>query len=80
MTGAQGWALIGLIGVFATAVVTLMTFLVTSLRNEMNARFEAVDARFNGMDIRFNSMDLRFDHLDRDLQAVIDRVFRRDEG
>lgn len=73
MTVAQNWALIALFGVFATAVVTLMTFLYTSLRNEMTARFETVDARFN-------AMDTRFDHLDRALRAVIDRVFRRVEG
>jgi hypothetical protein len=79
VTVAQNWALIALIGVFATAVVTLMTFLYTSLRNEMTARFETVDARFNSMDVRFNAMDTRFDHLDRAL-AVIDRVFRRDAG
>jgi hypothetical protein len=73
VTVAQNWALIALFGVFATAVVTLMTFLYTSLRNEMTARFETVDARFN-------AMDTRFDHLDRALRAVIDRVFRRVEG
>ena len=31
------------------------------------------------MDARFDAVDARLDHLDRDVQAVVNRVFRRDE-
>ena len=73
MTVAQSWALIGLIGVFATAVVTLIGFLLTGVRGEITGlRGEIQSLRAD--------MHARFEHMDRDLQAVINRVFRRDEG
>jgi len=31
------------------------------------------------MDARFDAVDARLDHLDRDVHAVVNRVFRRDE-
>ena len=65
MTTAQGWALVSILAVFATMIVTLVLAQIHSLRGYMDARFDAVDARF--------------DHLDRDIQAVVNRVFRRDE-
>jgi hypothetical protein len=48
------------------------------LRNEMNARFEAVDARFQAVDARFDAVNSRLDNLDRDVQALSERVFRSD--
>ena len=70
VTDAQGWVLLGLIGVFATAVVTLMMFSMTSLRGEMTSLR-------NEMTSRFDAMDARLDRLDRDVQALVERVFRR---
>ncbi len=65
MTTAQGWTLLSILAVFASLVVTLVLAQIHSLRSYMDARFDAVDARL--------------DHLDRDVQAVVNRVFRRDE-
>jgi hypothetical protein len=65
--------------VFASLVVTLVLAQIHSLRSYMDARFDAVDARFDAVDTRFDAVDARLDHLDRDVQAVVNRVFRRDE-
>ena len=65
MTTAQGWTLLSILAAFASLVVTLVLAQIHSLRTYMDARFDAVDARL--------------DHLDRDVQAVVNRVFRRDE-
>jgi len=60
---------------------------IGGLRTEVNVRFDAAqavtDARFDRMqaatDARFDRMqaatDARFDHLDRDVQALVRRVF-----
>ena len=80
---AQVWALIGVLGVFATMAMTMTVFSYQSLRGFLEAKFEAVDsrfdavdARFDGVDRRLDGMDHRFDALDRDVQALTDRVFR----
>jgi hypothetical protein len=65
MTTAQGWTVLGILAVFAATIVTLLLAQIRSLRGYMDVRFDAVDARF--------------DHLDRDIRAVVNRVFRRDE-
>jgi len=44
---------------------------VTSLRSEMNARFESVDKRFVSVDKRFEAIDKRFDQLFNFLWAII---------
>jgi hypothetical protein len=44
---------------------------VTSLRSEMNARFESVDKRFVAVDKRFEAIDKRFDQLFNFLWAII---------
>ena len=73
---AQVWALLGILGVFATMVMTLTLFSYQSLRGFMEAKFEAVDTRFDAVDTRFDGVDRRLDALDRDVQALTDRVFR----
>ncbi|MGZ4620363.1 MAG: hypothetical protein ACXV5Q_12270 [Frankiaceae bacterium] len=65
MTTAQGWTLLSILAVFASLIVTLLLAQIHGLRGYMDARFDAVDARL--------------DHLDRDVQAVVNKVFRRDE-
>ena len=65
MTSAQGWTLLSILAVFASLIVTLLLAQIHGLRGYMDARFDAVDARL--------------DHLDRDVQAVVNKVFRRDE-
>ena len=65
MTTAQGRTLLSILAVFASMIVTLVLAQIRGLRGYMGVRFDAVDARL--------------DHLDRDVQAVVNRVFRRDE-
>ena len=69
MNNAQVWALVGLLGVFATMSMTMVVFSYQSLRGFMEAKFEAVDTRFDGV-------DRRLDALDRDVQGLTDREFR----
>jgi hypothetical protein len=68
-TGAQTWALIGLLGAFASLAMMMVILSFQSLRAAIEARFDAVDTRFDGV-------DRRLDNLDRDVQALTDRVFR----
>lgn len=83
MTSAQGWTLLGLLGLSLSAVVTLVVALMVSLRGYLDARFDTVDARFDAVDVRFGAVDARFDAvdrrldaLDRDVQGLGNRVFR----
>jgi hypothetical protein len=73
MTNAQIWALVSILGVLATGIVTVVTVLIAGVRSEI----AGVRGEMHGLR---NEMSARFDYFDRDLQAVIDRVFRRDEG
>jgi hypothetical protein len=75
-TTAQGWVLLGILGVLSTGLLTVVSLAVTGLRSEMSARFAAVDSRFDGVSQRFDGVDRRLDALDRDVQALTDRVFR----
>jgi hypothetical protein len=61
---AQTWTLIG--GLFAL-MVTMIGLTLRTVRAEIGA----LGARFDG---RFSTLDARIDHLDRDLQAVINRL------
>jgi len=63
VNNAQVWALVGLLGVFATMSMTMVVFSYQSLRGFMEAKFEAVDTRFDGV-------DRRLDALDRDVQTL----------
>ena len=81
----QGWVLLGVLGVMAGSMVTLMMFSVTSLRGEMGSlRGEMVSLRGemgslrNEMNVRFDGVEHRLDGLDRDVQAFTERVFPRD--
>ncbi len=85
MTDAQGWTLLGLVGVLLSVIGAMMVNQFHLLRGFLDARFDAVDARFDAVGARFDAVDTRFtavdrrlDHLDRDVQAVADAVFRRD--
>ena len=63
VNNAQVWALVGLLGVFATMSMTMVVFSYQSLRGFMEAKFEAVDTRFDGVDRRLEA-------LDRDVQTL----------
>ena len=76
MVMAQGWTLLGILGIFAATVVSLSVHSQQSMRAYLDARFDAVSARFDSVDARFAAVDRRFDALDRDVQALMDHVFR----
>lgn len=89
-SAAQTWALIGIIGAFASTAMTMTIFSFQSLKGLMEAKFEAVDRRFDAVDTKFEAIDRRFDGvdkrldgvdrrldaLDKDVQALSNRVFR----
>lgn len=90
LTEPQVWTIIG---VFAATLLGTMTLLtksiggqmtslrneitseITSLRNEMMTGFDALRAEMNA---RFETVNVRLDNLDRDVQALSERVFRND--
>ena len=80
MTTAQGWTLLSILALFASLIVTLVLAQIRSLRGYIDVRFDAVATRFDAVSTRFDAVDARFDDLDRDVQAVANRVFRRDES
>ena len=70
---AQTWALIGIIGAFASVAMTMTVFSFQSLKGFIEAKIDAVDAKFEG---RFDTVDRRLDSLDQHVQALTNRVFR----
>jgi hypothetical protein len=78
MTTAQGWTLLGLVGVLLSVIGALIVNQFHLLRAYMDARFDTVDVRFNSVDAHFNSVDSRFDNLDRGIQALAAALFRRE--
>ncbi|MFT4211750.1 MAG: hypothetical protein QM626_07730 [Microbacterium sp.] len=79
----QVWTLIGVFAAVMLGGMTLMTTLITrtttvavgGLREEMNARFDAVNARFDAVNARFDAVDQRMDHLDRDVTFLMRRAW-----
>lgn len=69
VTTAQNWVLLGILGVFAGGIVTLMAYSQQSLRGYIDAKFDAVGTRFD-------AVDARTDSIDRDVQTLADRFFR----
>jgi beta-lactamase regulating signal transducer with metallopeptidase domain len=65
----QGWALIGLIGVFIVAFVTLVTLNQRNLKSYLDAKFDAVD-------VKIAAVNERLDRLDRDVQTLFNHIFR----
>ena len=86
LTEPQVWTIIG---VFAATLLGTMTLLtksiggqmtslrseIASLRNEMVAGFASLRAEMNA---RFETVNVRLDNLDRDVQALSERVLRSD--
>jgi hypothetical protein len=64
VTDAQGWTLLGLVGVLLSVIGGLIVNQFHLLRSYLDVRFDAVDTRF--------------EHLDRDVQALIRDRFDRD--
>jgi hypothetical protein len=79
VTDAQGWVLLGLVGVLPGTIGGLLINQLHLLRGYLDARFDTVDVRFDAVDQRFNAVDQRLDTLDRDVQALFRDRFRRDD-
>jgi hypothetical protein len=75
-TMAQGWVLLGILGVLAAGLLSVVSLALTSFRGELAGFRGEVGARFDAVATRFDGVDRRLDDLDRDVQALSDRVFR----
>lgn len=96
MNDPQIWTLIGVFAAIMLGGMTLMTTLlsrvisteITSLRTEMNVRFDAVhaeiDARFAAVhteiESRFAAVHVKIDHLDDDIAALGRKIWRDSPG
>jgi hypothetical protein len=78
MADAQGWTLLGLVGVLMSVIGGLIINQFHLLRAYLDAKFETGDVRFASVDARFDAMDRRFDSLDREVQALTAALFRRE--
>ena len=87
--GVLAAALLGMMTLVTTLLTRSIGGQITSLRNEMVSGFDSVrseigglraemNARFETVDVRFDAVNTRLDGLDRDVQALVDRVFRQD--
>jgi hypothetical protein len=68
MTDPQAWTLIG---VFSAAMLGGLTLVTTMLSR-------VIRAEISGVHTRLDAFEKRFDHLDRDVQAISERMWRRD--
>ena len=67
MNDAQTWTLIG--GFFA-----VMVAMIGMMLRVVRAEIRVLDVRIDGLQSR---LEARLDHLDRDVQAVINRLMER---
>jgi hypothetical protein len=92
VTMAQTWAVIGIMATAFAAMISFSHRAMTAtgrvlaaqldgLRNEMNARFDAVDQRFDAVDHRFDgaerrfaAVDQRFDRLEAQVEARFEKL------
>ena len=56
------------------STIDMIIPMLTKMRDEANARFDAMDHRFDAMDHRFGAMDRRFDAMDRRFDAMEGRL------
>lgn len=73
MTEPQVWTLIGVFAALMLGGFTLSTGLLTRV---IRSGFEAVDAKFDAVDAKFDAVNARLDHLDRDVSALMKRARR----
>ena len=69
--------LLGLLVAVVTIIganVATTSMMSSSLRNEMDARFDSVDRRFEFIDRRFDGIDDRLDGIDDRLDGIDDRL------
>ncbi|PZQ91981.1 MAG: hypothetical protein DI534_03315 [Leifsonia xyli] len=73
MNEPQIWTLIGVFAGVMLGGFTLSTGLLTRV---IRSGFEAVDAKFAAVDARFEAVNARLDHLDRDVSALMRRAWQ----
>ena len=76
MTAAQNWTLLAFVGTLATGLLAAVFALHQSVRGAMGDLRESMVSGFRALEVRFEGVDRRLDALDRDVQALSDRVFR----
>ncbi|MDQ1614262.1 MAG: hypothetical protein QOJ60_201 [Actinomycetota bacterium] len=76
MSGAQGWTLLGLVGVLLSVIGGLLVNQFHLLRGYLDARFDGLGG---SIDARFDAVNTRLDALDRDVQGLVRDRFRRDD-
>lgn len=72
LTEPQVWVLIG---VFASAVLGMMTWQTLLLNRTIDASSRRVEAK---LDAKFEVVETKLEHLDRDVQALTRHVFGAD--
>jgi hypothetical protein len=76
LTEPQVWAALGILLGFLTATLTVTTRTITvqigGLRNEIRSEIGGLRVEMNA---RFDTVNVRIDNLDRDVQALTDKVF-----
>lgn len=73
MTEPQIWTLIGVFAAIMLGGFTLSTGLLTRV---IRSGFDAVDAKFDAVDAKFDAVNTRLDHLDRDVSVLMKRAWR----
>ena len=61
--------------VAVAAIVGSVAWMTSSLRNEMDARFQALDVRFDAIDARLDGMDNRLDRMENRLERMDGQLF-----
>jgi outer membrane murein-binding lipoprotein Lpp len=70
---AQSWAVSGVLAAFGVTIVGLMAQLLTARVDQILTRVTGVEERLGA---RMDRLENRMDTLDRDVQAITNRVFR----
>ncbi len=73
MSNAQGWVALTILLAFAGIIITLVLRLMESIRDAMRSDIAGLRTE---MVARFDGTDARITNLDRDVQALTQRVFR----
>lgn len=72
LTEPQVWVLIG---VFASAVLGMMTWQTLLLNRTIDTSVRRLEAK---IDAKFEIVDMKLEHLDRDVQALTRHIFGAD--
>lgn len=85
-TTAQGWVLLGLLGVAFATIIGLVQWgmrngfkaIQATIGGQLAVLIEKINGLETNMNTKFDAVNQRIDNLDRDVQAVSNKVFGRD--